>query len=480
MWKKISLLGVNDQLDVDEKKQLIILNRINSILVSIFLLITLIDIIETTYHHDKYGAGFYRMLLIVLTCSFHLYLNYIRRYRWSRILLIIDLPFLILFFPTLLGNVHDEYYFWYPFVPIALSIIPHFVFTKEKEIKWVYLSLFAYLLITVSIDEVLNVFAPDKLAISSIIEANYLYYRFGPAMIFVFVNASLIYAFKLNRIQQTQLGENNSLLSMQQEELKSQNEELKAVNEGVVSKQLEIEKVNAKLTNTNATKELLIRIIGHDLRGPISQLSVFADVMIDHFDDLTPDILKKNLKEISNSSGNSAKLLENLIEWSKLQSGKLVPKPEKLSIKELTDENIKLLINKTKNKEIKIYNRIDSHVEAMVDRNMINTVLRNLISNALKFTHKKGKIEISAKKANNHIEISVSDNGVGMNKEDKDNIFRIELQKSTLGTQNEKGTGFGLILCKEFIERHKGTIWVESEKNEGSVFRFSLPDFLEN
>ena len=180
-------------------------------------------------------------------------------------------------------------------------------------------------------------------------------------------------------------------------------------------------------------------------------------------------------KMIGNSSQRAMNLLTNLLEWACIQTGRIDFIPECIDMCELTSDIIKLLSNIAQQKSIAISTRFPPLVFAMADKELISTVLRNLISNALKFTHLGGEIVISAEKKQTEWMMTIADNGVGIKKEALDKLFRIDQNHSTVGTQNEKGTGLGLILCKEFVEKHGGKIWVESEEGKGSKFHFSVP-----
>ena len=169
------------------------------------------------------------------------------------------------------------------------------------------------------------------------------------------------------------------------------------------------------------------------------------------------------------------RLLENLLEWANSQRGKVSFNPGQIKLDELLDEEISILTDMAKEKNIALKSSVTSNLIVFADRNMIRTILRNLISNAIKFTHRDGQVDVKASSSNNEVEVEVSDSGIGMTQEIISKLFRIDANLSTPGTENEKGTGLGLFLCKEFVEKHGGRIWVESEEGTGSVFRFVLP-----
>jgi len=169
------------------------------------------------------------------------------------------------------------------------------------------------------------------------------------------------------------------------------------------------------------------------------------------------------------------KLLENLLHWARSQTGKIEYKPEPINLRKLSFESIELLKSQALKKSIDLSSKIDPLIEVNADRNMLETIIRNLVSNALKFTPENGKVRVTSADLGNMVEVSVVDSGIGMSQEDVKKLFRIDVKNSEIGKSKEKGTGLGLILCKEFVERHGGIIWVESELEHGSKFNFTLP-----
>jgi signal transduction histidine kinase len=167
--------------------------------------------------------------------------------------------------------------------------------------------------------------------------------------------------------------------------------------------------------------------------------------------------------------------MDNLLTWSRIPRGMIDYHPQQISIRMVVARNVALLMPNAEQKQITLRNSVQEQTAIYADFNMVDTVVRNLISNALKFTEAGGTVEISATPDNDVVEISVSDTGVGIGKEHISKPFRIDTKYKRLGTAREKGTGLGLILCKEFVEKNGGRIWVESEVGKGSVFRFTLP-----
>lgn len=232
---------------------------------------------------------------------------------------------------------------------------------------------------------------------------------------------------------------------------------------------------NSKLQELNATKDKFFSIISHDLKGPLNSLTSFSGLLINHTDSLSKDEIKMLAKDLDKSLKNLFALLENLLEWSRSQTGNIEFKPEAFDIAGLLKQNQELLLQQAQNKKISIVLEGESNVVINAHRNSVNTVVRNLVSNAIKFTPAEGRITLKTSISDNKVIVSISDNGVGMSKEVMDKLFRIDTKHTTKGTADEKGTGLGLILCKEFIEKNGGRIWVDSVVSKGSTFSFELP-----
>jgi signal transduction histidine kinase/ligand-binding sensor domain-containing protein len=268
----------------------------------------------------------------------------------------------------------------------------------------------------------------------------------------------------------------------QAEEILANSSNLKEINELLIDKQKlilsqsdQLKETNQQLSLLNATKDRFFSIIAHDLRNPFNIVTGFSEILLKNYPKLPADKIEKYLDMIYASSLSGNYLLENLLQWSRSQSGHITFEPSELNLYALVEKIIRLLEADAERKHIQIQQTIDSHCIVYADENMINTILRNLISNAIKFSYENGKVLIEAVNNNDHVEISVADNGVGIPQETISKLFRVDSTISTKGTAKEPGTGLGLIICKEFIDKHKGRIWVESTVNKGSSFKFALP-----
>ncbi len=242
-----------------------------------------------------------------------------------------------------------------------------------------------------------------------------------------------------------------------------------------------LEKSQEKLKEANRSKDRFFSILAHDLKGPFQGLLGYADIIKRDADALSKDEIKDFASELYDSAKRLFRMLENLLEWSRLQRGTIKIEPSKINVKQSADMTIEFLQGFARQKGVTIENLAPDDLFIYADPNMFSTVVRNLVSNAIKFTKNGDKITVNARKLNDDFaEISVADTGVGIKKEDQEKLFRIDVKHSTKGTNNEEGTGLGLILCKEFVEKNGGEIWVESELGKGSTFSFSLPLYKEN
>ncbi len=246
----------------------------------------------------------------------------------------------------------------------------------------------------------------------------------------------------------------------------------KQINALLLQHQEEMEKRSKELEQLNQVKEKFFSIISHDLRSPISALAGLMDLL--DKDAIEPHELPAAIKELRIRFNHTRTLMNNLLDWTVLQMDKLSLQAGNLSLRKLADESVELL-SSIQNKKIKIVNNIPENATGHADSNTISLVIRNLITNAIKFTNDGGEITLSAELKENEWVMSVKDNGVGMNADTQAKLFNKISPYSSRGTANEKGTGLGLILCKEFVEKNGGRIWAESAENKGSTFWFTVP-----
>ena len=230
-----------------------------------------------------------------------------------------------------------------------------------------------------------------------------------------------------------------------------------------------------RLNELNATKDKFFSIIAHDLKSPFSSIMGFSEILHSRIMSQEYQRVGEFATCIKNSSEQVMNLLTNLLEWSRIQTGRIQLHAEYFEMGILVNRIVNLFSDNAMQKSIVISMVFPKSVVVYADKHMIETVIRNLLSNAIKFSNPNGLIHVSIEQQQDRLIVAVRDEGVGIRKEKIDKLFKIDENNTTRGTRNEKGTGLGLMLCREFVEKHGGKIWVESEKGKGSTFSFSLP-----
>ncbi len=290
---------------------------------------------------------------------------------------------------------------------------------------------------------------------------------------------------------------NNSLVTLvvlndkternkEMEELNDYIEDLHAKEDVLEDNAFELIQLNIKLEESennlkeaNANKDKFFSIVAHDLKSPFVGLLGITEMLDTDYNDFEENERRDLIHSLYDISKNTFELLEGLLEWARAKQGRMDYNPKEFNLFQLTDSLANLLKANAFKKEVTIKNSIAINTIAYGDREMVSTVLRNLLANAIKFTPKNGQIEIKSEIVDNLLKVFVIDSGIGISEKDKEKLFRIDVNHTTLGTNHEKGTGLGLILCKELIEKHGTEIWVESELEKGSSFIFTLPLSLE-
>ena len=248
-----------------------------------------------------------------------------------------------------------------------------------------------------------------------------------------------------------------------------------------VRKQTEedIKSKNAELQKLIADKDYFMSILAHDLKTPFNSILGFLDLLVNNLHTYDINEIERQITYVNESALRAYHLLEDILLWAMSQSGKLPFEPKEINFKISCDKVVEMLKPNADNKSITIINVEEEKVIVFADTNMLNTIMRNIISNAIKFTGIGGIIHIYAEQNNTDVIISVSDNGTGISPKILSNLFNITKMHSTKGTANEKGTGLGLLVCKTFVEKHGGRIWVVSELGKGRAFKFTIPIKLE-
>jgi signal transduction histidine kinase len=253
------------------------------------------------------------------------------------------------------------------------------------------------------------------------------------------------------------------------------NKKLTGLNKQLQKAKRHVEKRESQLKESNATKDKLFSIIAHDLKSPFNSILGFSDLLIENHREYDNERIDSFLFNINSASKHTLVLLDNLLDWARLQIGQIIFRPENLFLKPIITDVIGLLNLSAKIKNISLNILQPDDFLVFADKNMLQTILRNLISNAVKFTYAGGKVDVIVISNQTKAEISVLDNGVGMSDEVKNNLFNIGVNDTKAGTAKEKGSGLGLLLCKEFVEKSGGEISVVSELGKGSEFKFTIP-----
>jgi signal transduction histidine kinase len=239
--------------------------------------------------------------------------------------------------------------------------------------------------------------------------------------------------------------------------------------------EIQLQRITNELKSLNNAKDKFFSIISHDLKNPFHSINSALKLLLDEIDSFTTAERNIFLKSMLTTSERAYSLLENLLLWSRQQMGNMEFEPEIFELSEVAIESVKFLEHSATLKNITVTSSIKNNIFVKADKNMIETVLRNLLANAIKFTGNNGTINVEAFELDGCVRINVVDNGNGIQSEDIGKLFRIDQSFSTKGTKGESGTGLGLIICKDFIEKNEGKIWVESEFGKGSKFSFELP-----
>jgi signal transduction histidine kinase len=227
----------------------------------------------------------------------------------------------------------------------------------------------------------------------------------------------------------------------------------------------------------NAEKDKFFSILAHDLRGPLSAFVAATQIITEEIQTMGIEEIKELTESMKISATNIYRLLENLLEWSRLKRGGMDFVPEKINLRQKFELYTEVLSESAKKKDIEIVMTISDKIFVFADNHMFDATVRNLVSNAIKFTPTGGKVTVAAENNSDHlIEVKITDSGIGMTKELKEKLFVLNEKTSRPGTDGESSTGLGLLLCKEFIEKNGGKIWVESEVGKGSSFYFSIPE----
>lgn len=278
-------------------------------------------------------------------------------------------------------------------------------------------------------------------------------------------------------VDTSQLLEQNSAMHQLNREVVNLQRDLIKKSHNLENTLSQLQEANLELNKLNADKDRFMQIVGHDLRSPFTTLLGFSAILLENLRTYDIDKIESMIELIHKTSQQTFYLLDDLLIWSKSQAGRIPFEPRELIFEDVCMQVINSLTNNAEAKNIRINLRDNEKTVVYADEQMLKTVLRNLLSNAIKFSHQNGQIDIYTEKSHSETTITVSDNGVGIENENIDKILDITQHYVTNGTAKEKGTGLGLMLCNEFVEKHGGIMSVESEPGKGSRFHVTMPFF---
>lgn len=316
----------------------------------------------------------------------------------------------------------------------------------------------------------INLLKNEKLLHEFKLKQNQLAQRIGLILILVLIS-SLYVIFIFYR------GKNkaNKLLVEKNSQIELQNEQLTTMNKHVNTTNKKLRQSSRELKAANNSKNRFFSILAHDLRNPFHNVIGLSYLLSKQYDRLSPDERIKYANEIHESSNMVSRLLENLLEWSRTQTKEIEFQPATVDLKKIIEDAISVLQNNAQEKSIFIENNVSQSNLITADPVMLETIFRNLINNSIKFTPNGGKVVITTTLTDRQLIACIKDTGVGIEKRNLKKLFHIDSKLKTKGTNNERGTGLGLVICKEFIDYHNGKIWAESEPGNGSKFQFEIP-----
>ncbi len=461
LWSRISNIGINEKKSFGSVKNEIMMNQINFIMLNTFGVIILMEIILYLFKQNQFDITTYRVVVCLGINLINLYLAKRELFNAIRLNLILTIPFFLILFPTLFKEVYNEYFILNPSLAASYILIPGLIYPYKERDKIFKISFAFILILTICVD----LFVAYKTGFSHplfvSLKPKLPLYKIIQILIFMFIFLSITYLNKNNQLYEHQLIDTNMMLRSLTRRLKSITRDLN--------------KRNKKLYKLCYNKDMLLSIIAHDIRNPLGASLGFSRILHKDYENLNDLEKKEYIKLIHESSVNLNYLIDDLQKWSLSLNNRIQFAPKKISISELVNDVIDLLKPSAYQKKIRLMNSIPRNISITADKNMIFTILRNLVSNAIKFSFKSKSVTVTAKQDHNQTIVFINDQGIGIKKKNIGRLFQTNHIFSTPGTNYERGCGLGLLLCKEFIEKHNGTIGVKSEYRKGSEFWFTIP-----
>ena len=442
-------------------------NAISFVLFVISFVAFVILVIKNIYFNgNNFVIDVARLLFVSIFAGIAFYTHRKGYIIFSKYILVFSLLFFLVYYSVII-NVYDPYIgVLSPIFILMISVISQiiFYFTKEK-----YHYYFIMILLLVNILFFGNIYDCYFPEIGIIESWGNVYVEVIVGLLFVYVIVNTIVYYILKKYKRTQV-----IIKTKNEQIIQNNIELKERNQELKEMKSELMAQNEELKVLDSTKDMFLSVISHDLKNSFNIVNGFSELLQLDYDDYDDTKRKYFIKEINTSSNLVFNLLENLLNWSNVKLNGINSSVEIVNLKEFITGTIETYNIVAKTKNIIIISENIPSEDIKVDKYVITTVLGNFINNAIKFSHKNSKIEIFTRLSENTIQFTVKDYGVGMDENTKNNLFTIGSNISTKGTDNERGTGLGLILCNEIILESDGKIWVESEINNGSSFHFSV------
>ena len=437
IWSTLSNIGTEHGLDESFRRQIILSNQIN---VFVFLIFTLLIVVALISFPEVPIIDIFSEVLVCICAIVSLFMNKYGLFRLTRLIMLTAYPFLIVVLELILVRAYYGAYFWLPYIPVAVSLGPYLLFDIYKEMKTILILESIYFVLTIGVKTLISWNNAKYVELLQIVNSLEPFYSMVPLLLFFIGNLAMYYTLKLSKDYETRL---------------------------LVT--------NEALTKAGQTKDKFFRIIGHDLKSPIDQMIQVAGILDNPDIKLTDGQIKELMKAMRSSSSHGLKLLENLLEWSLSQTESISFRPGPLNFYDLCVEVLELYRSQAEKKQLVMKINGAKDLVVLADQNMIHTTLRNLVSNAIKFSRPGGCIVVNFAQKSDHFQFEVKDDGVGMSQEISDGLFKFGELASMPGTNNEKGTGIGLVLVKEFIDKHEGTITVHSTPDVGTTFGITLP-----
>ncbi len=475
LWIKVSYLGIDNTNLKADNRQIVLANRINLISVLMIGFNMFITGIVKFFHGIEFTLTDQLLIVMMFMWCFNFWFSYKSWHLITRISLVIVPALITVVLPIFLGTYTYSEIRFSPIMLLLYSITGAIVFRADiKNYIYVFIVIF-YIVLVLVLDNLIISFSKLPYGDLLVLREFQLQYKMAFLTVFVFVHAVLYYLQSINNKYEIRINEYIDQLESSNEEIEQQKEQLMQLNNELNNNLSVASVLKERLIEANNTKLKFFSIVSHDLKGPIGSLYVSAEYLKSKYLEMSPDKVKKFIYAFYNSADNLNKFVNNLLVWSKTQMNSIQVSKKEVKIFDIVDEIVNLYTPNFIEKKIYIVNEVDINHKIFVDRDLIITVIRNLINNALKYTSAGGSIWLKSIEKDSKIVFSIKDDGVGMSNETINMLFKTVKIQSTRGTNNEVGSGMGLMICNEFLKLNDSQITVESEVNVGTTFTIEFP-----